>query len=67
MTTIITCNLAHLEGYFEHMTDLFQSKPFIMTFLENKEKEIKALQEFIKYEQANFENVKKKELPITKK
>lgn len=37
-----------------------------MTFLENKEKEIKALQDFIKYEETNFQNVKKKELPITK-
>jgi ATP-dependent RNA helicase DDX56/DBP9 len=38
MTTIITCNLAHLEGYHEHMTDLFHSKPFIMTFIENTPK-----------------------------
>lgn len=37
MTTIITINLKHLEGYYDHMIDLFHSKPFIMTFLENKE------------------------------
>ena len=43
MTTIITVNLKHLEGYFDHMIDLFHSKPFIMTFLENKESEINAL------------------------
>jgi hypothetical protein len=33
MTTIITVNLKHLEGYYDHMIDLFHCKPFIMTFL----------------------------------
>jgi hypothetical protein len=48
------------------MVDLFHSKPFIMTFLENKEEEIKMLQEFIKFEESHFQSVKRKELPITK-
>lgn len=51
MTTIVTINLKHLEGYYEHMIDLFHSKPFVMTFLENKEEEINALNEFIKFEE----------------
>ncbi len=33
MTTIITINLKHLEGYYDHMIDLFHTKPFVMTFL----------------------------------
>lgn len=67
MTTIITINLKHLEGYFDHMIDLFHSKPFIMTFIENKEEEINALQEFMKFEEEKFTIVKKKEFPITRK
>lgn len=36
MTTIISLNVKHLEGYYDHMIDLFHSKPFVMTFIENK-------------------------------
>lgn len=67
MTTIITINLKYLEGYYDHMIDLFHSKPFIMTFIENKEEEISALQEFIKFEEEKFTTVKKKEFPISRK
>lgn len=60
-------NLLHLKNNFTDIFNNFNHKPFIMTFVENKEEEVECLQEFIRLQATMFEIVKSKEFPINKK
>jgi hypothetical protein len=48
MTAIITVGLQHLQNHTEKLLDLFEVKPFLMSFVENSEQEICNLQNLIK-------------------
>jgi len=67
LSTVICINLDHLRKDFNNIFNNFNHKPFIMTFIENKEQEIVALQDFMKLQNSMFETVKSKEFPIGKK
>lgn len=67
MTAVIVVGLHYVEEDFSKWVEPFQVKPFVMTFLENKEEDIEKLQNLIAFEKERFEHAIIKELPISKK
>lgn len=67
LATVVCINVNHLKSDFTNIFNNFNHKPFIMTFVENQEVEVEALQSLIKLENSIFETVKSKEFPISKK
>jgi hypothetical protein len=49
MTSIVTLGLGFLSADYSKLFDIFQMKPFIMTFLENTEQEIANLHDLLHF------------------